>query len=153
SWREVLLETRRAELELLSQKDFPVGDLRRALDRTTPLFETVLDLTANDGEELADETVLRVSFLERDGLVLRLRYRTDVLDADYAARIAGYHLTALALIAADPDSEHGRQTLLSAEELRLQIDGLAGLRRKLPDRRVHELFEDRVRGYPDAVAA
>src|SRR5207253_1883303 len=42
SWREVLLETRRAESELLSQKDFPVGDLRHALDLTTPLFETVL---------------------------------------------------------------------------------------------------------------
>ena len=50
-------------------------------------------------------------------LALRLRYRTDVLDADCAARIAGYHLTALALIAADPDAEHGRQSLLSAEEL------------------------------------
>ena len=50
---------------------------------------------------------------------LRLRYRTDVLDADCAARIAGYHLTALALIAADPDAEHRRQSLLSAEELRL----------------------------------
>ena len=86
-------------------------------------------------------------------LVLRLRYRTDVLDADSAARIAGYHLTALALMAADPDAEHGRQSLLSAEELRFQLDGLAGPRRELPDRRFHELFEQRVRTHPDAVAA
>ena len=43
----------------------------------------------------------------RRRLALRLRYRTDALDADGAARIAGYHLTALALIAADPDAEHG----------------------------------------------
>src|SRR5439155_3475153 len=28
SWRDVLLETHRAELELLSHKDFPVDDLR-----------------------------------------------------------------------------------------------------------------------------
>src|SRR2546428_6250854 len=41
-----------------------------------------------------------VAFVERYGLVLRLRYRTDVLDAECAARIAGYHLTALALTAA-----------------------------------------------------
>src|SRR5207247_3549458 len=30
---------------------------------------------------------------------------------------------------------------------------LAGARRKLPNRRVHELFEERVRAHPDAVAA
>src|SRR5262249_52754574 len=87
------------------------------------------------------------------GLVLRLRYRMDALDADCAARIAGYHLTALALIAADPDAEHARQSLLSPEELRFQLDGLAGPHRELPDRRVHELFEERARAHPDAIAA
>ena len=76
-----------------------------------------------------------------------------MLDAEAAARIAGYHLTALALIAADPDAEHRRQSLLSDEELQFQLDGLAGPRRELPDRRVHELFEERVEAHPDAVAA
>ena len=153
SWREVLLETHRAELELLSHKDFPVDDLRRELGLIKPLFETVFDVKADDRGELAEETALWVGFLEHDGLVLRLRYRTDVLDADCAARIAGYHLTALALIAADPDAEHARQSLLSAEELHFQLNGLGGPRRKLPDRRVHELFEERVRAHPDAIAA
>src|SRR2546427_1202942 len=153
SWRALLLETHRAELELLSHRDFPVDDLRRELGLTKPLFETVFDVTADDGGEFAEETVLWVSFLEHDGLVLRLRYRTEVLDADCAARIAGYHLTALALIAADSDAEHKRQSLLSGEELHFQLNGLAGPRRKLPDRRVHELFEERVRAHPDAIAA
>src|SRR2546425_1462935 len=153
SWRALLLETHRAELELLSHRDFPVDDLRRELGLTRPLFETVFDLTADDGGESAEETVLWVSFLEHDGLVLRLRYRTDVLDADCAARIAGYHLTALALIVADPDAEHRRQSLLCGEELHFQLNELAGPRRKLPDRRVHELFEERVRLHPDASAA
>src|SRR5947199_3472706 len=153
SWREVLLETHRAELELLSHKGFPVDDLRRELGLTKPLFETMFDVTADDGGEFAEETVLWVRFLEHDGLVLRLRYRTDVLDADCAARIAGYHLTALAFIAADPHAEHARQSLLSAEELNFQLNGLAGPRRTLPDRRLHELFEERVRTHPDAVAA
>jgi amino acid adenylation domain-containing protein len=136
TWRALLLEIYRAELELLSQEK----------------FETVLDPTG-DGGELAEGTALRVGIVERDGMVLRLRYRTDVLDADCAARIAGYHLAALASIAADPDAEHPRQSLLSAEELRFQLAGLAGPRRELPDRRVHELFEERVRAHPDAVAA
>jgi amino acid adenylation domain-containing protein len=153
SWRAMLLETDRAESELLSHKDFPVDDLRRELGLIKPLFETVFALTAGDGAELAEETVLRVGFEEHDGLVLRLRYKTDAVDADCAARIAGYHLTALALIAADPDAEHARQALLSAEELRFQLNGLAGPRRKLPDCRVHELFEERARAHPDALAA
>src|SRR5437773_9095624 len=41
SWRGLLLESRRAELELLSHADFPVDDLRRELGLTKPLFETV----------------------------------------------------------------------------------------------------------------
>src|SRR5205807_1957193 len=130
-----------------------VAAVRRLADElalTTPLFETVFDVTAGDGGEFAEETVLWVSFLEHDGLVLRLRYRTDVLDADCAARVAGYHLTALALIAADPDAEHKGQSLLSGEELHVQLHRLAGPRTKLPDRRVHEPFEERVRAHPDA---
>jgi amino acid adenylation domain-containing protein len=154
SWRAVLLDTHRAESELLSHKDFPVGDLRAELGLTGPLFETVFDPAGDDGGELATDTVLRAGISHDGGrLVLRLRYRTDVLDADCAARIAGYHLTALALIAADPDAEHGQQSLLSAGELRFQLEGLAGPRRELPDRRFHELFEQRVRAHPDAVAA
>ena len=74
------------------------------------------------------------------------------MDAACAARIAGYHLTALALIAADPDADHERQSLLSAGELRVQLEELAGPGRVVPDRRMHELFEDRVRANPDRVA-
>src|SRR5947199_51656 len=153
SWRAMLLKADRAQSELLAHKDFPVDDLRREMGLIKPLFETVFSLTPGDGAELAEETVVWVGCEEHDGLVLRLHYSTDVLDADCAARIAGYHVTALALIAADPDAEHARQTLLSAEELHFQLHGLAGPRRKLPDCRAHELFEERARVHPDAIAA
>ncbi|WP_327321414.1 amino acid adenylation domain-containing protein [Streptomyces sp. NBC_01210] len=153
SWRALLLNSHRVASELLAHKDFPVGDLWRELGLTQAPFETAFDPTGGGGD-LAEDTVLEVGFPRRgDQLVLRLRFRTDVLDADCAARIAGYHLTALGLIAADPDAGHGRQSLLSDEELRFQLEGLAGPRRELPDRRVHELFEERVRAHPDAVAA
>jgi len=153
SWREVLLDAARTEAELLAHRDFPVGDLRRELGLSEPPFETVFELDAGGGGEFPKHTVLRVAFVERAGLVFQLRYKTDVLDAECAARIAGYHLSALAFIAADPDAEHARQSLLSAEELRFQLHGLAGPHRKLPDCRVHELFEERVRAHPDAIAA
>ncbi|MGQ4429140.1 MULTISPECIES: non-ribosomal peptide synthetase [unclassified Streptomyces] len=99
-------------------------------------------LGALSGEPAEEDPALQVSVT---GRTLRLRYRTDVLDAEAAARIAGYHLTVLT----EPD----RPVLLSDAELRFQLDALAGPRRELPDRRVHELFEDMVAVCPDAVAA
>src|SRR5205807_6993942 len=130
-----------------------VEDLRRELGQTKPAFDTVFDPT-DSGDALAKGAVLWVGISRRENqLALRLRYRTETIDKDCAARIAGYHLTALTLVAADPDAEHARQTLLSADELRFQLNGLAGPHRKLPDCRVHELFEERVRAYPNAIAA
>ncbi|WP_344017197.1 AMP-binding protein, partial [Pseudonocardia xinjiangensis] len=139
----------RVESELVSHQDFPVEELRRELGVAGPSFETVLDPTGHAGE-FAEGTVLRVGIA--DGRLV-LRYRTDVLDADYAARVAGYYLTALSLITADLDAEHRRQSLLSVEELAFQLEGLAGPRRELPDVRFHELFEQQVAAHPDAVAA
>ncbi|MFI9377077.1 amino acid adenylation domain-containing protein [Streptomyces parvulus] len=116
-------------------------------------FEAVLDPAGDAGPRLPDGAVLAVAAGERNGrAVLRLRHRTDALDADSAARIGGYHLAALERIAADPGAPHDRDTLLSPEEVRLQRDCLAGPHRSLPDRRVHELFEERVRRHPGAVA-
>ncbi|MCE3276666.1 MAG: hypothetical protein K0R13_2521 [Propionibacteriaceae bacterium] len=163
SWRALLLAAHRAESELLTHSDFPIDDLRHDLGLSEPSFETVLDPrgldpaglapTGDDGD-LSEDTVLWVGTSGTDGqLALRLRYRTDVLDTDGAARIAGYHLTALELLAADLDAEHRRQSLLSAEELYFQLEGLAGPRRELPDRRVHEIFEQQVEAHPEAVAA
>ncbi|WP_392842154.1 amino acid adenylation domain-containing protein [Streptomyces sp. LN500] len=152
-WRTLLLDAHRAVSDLLLHKDFPVDELRRELGLAEPPIETVFDPHGSGGE-IAGNTVLWVGFSQRDGrLVLRLRYRTEALDTDCAVRIAGYHLTALALVAADPDAEHARQSLLSAEELHFQLEELAGPRRELPDHRFHELFEQRVAAHPDAVAA
>jgi amino acid adenylation domain-containing protein len=155
SWRALLYRTYRAESQLLPHRDFAVGDLQRELGLAGPLFETVFDpAAAPDRGDLAEGVVAWVGIgPHRDRLVLRLRYRTDVLDADCAARIAGYHLAALTLIAADLDAEPGRQSLLSAAELRLQIEGLAGPRLELPDCRLHELFEQQVAAHPDDIAA
>ncbi|SDM64876.1 non-ribosomal peptide synthetase [Allokutzneria albata] len=152
SWCTLLLNAHRSSSDLWAHKDFLSDDLREELDAGRPLFETVFDLSG--GATLVRDTVLCVGFVsEDDRLALRLRYSTAVLDADAAARVAGYHLTALILMAADPDAEHRRLSLLSADELRFQIDGLAGPRRELPNRRFHELFELQVRERPDAVAA
>ena len=153
SWRELVLDTNSVEAQLLWHADFPLDQLRRELGATGPAFEAVFDATGVDGD-LGEDTVLRLGIAQRgDELILRLRYRTEVLDADCAARIAGYHLSALELITADPDAEHRQQSLLSVEELDFQRNGLVGPRRELPEVRAHQLFEQRVRAHPDRVAA
>jgi amino acid adenylation domain-containing protein len=139
-WREALRDIARAESDLLTHL-------------TEEEFETVFAFANGDLANLTKEIVLWVAFLEQGGPVLRVRYRTDVLDADCAARITGYHLTALALMTANADDEYGRASLLSADEMRFQIHDLAGPRRTLPNRRVHELFQERARAHPDAIAA
>jgi amino acid adenylation domain-containing protein len=137
SWSALVAEARRAGAE-------PLGE---------GPFETLFD-PDGEGDDLPDGAVLRVSFPLRDGrIVARLRHRTGALDADACARIAGYHLAALELIAADPEAPHAERSLVSPEELRDQLDGLAGPRRELPDQRFHELFERRAAAHPDAVAA
>ncbi|MGW3248114.1 non-ribosomal peptide synthetase [Streptomyces sp. NPDC001070] len=153
TWRGLLLATHRVEAQVLAFQDYPVDDLSRELGVSGPLFETVYDPTGAGGEPVG-ATVLRVSLCPRDGrLALEVGYRTEVLDEQAAARIAGYHLTALTLITSDVDAEHARQSLLAAEETRLQLDGMAGPRRRLPDRRFHELFQEQAARHPHAVAA
>ncbi|MFD7662152.1 amino acid adenylation domain-containing protein [Streptomyces sp. NPDC059788] len=154
-WEQLVLAAHRA------------ADATAGTEDTDRRYEVVCDLSGLGGaakapgpgpESPADtgsQPVLRVAFggSPEEGLHLRLDGRGDVVDPPYAERIAGYHLTALAHLAADPRAAHHRQSLLSADELAHQIDGLAGPDRPVPDRRVHELFEERVRLHPDRVAA
>lgn len=110
-------------------------------------FETMAGGTPG---ALPDGVVFGVSVA--DGALV-LTYRTEDFDADHAARVAGYHHTALHRIAAEPHAPHEGRSLLSAEERRHQLVGMAGPARELPDRRFHELFEDRVRLHPGKTAA
>jgi amino acid adenylation domain-containing protein len=148
-WRGLLTAAEKTLTELHAHQDFPVDALRAELGVAGPGFETVLD-PAGPAPEPTGEVVLTVGV--RDGR-LELRHRTEVLDAAAGARIAGYHLAALAQLAADPEADHTASSLLSHEERTYQLEGLAGPRRPLPDRRFHELVEERVRRHPDAIAA
>ncbi|MGW5868852.1 non-ribosomal peptide synthetase [Streptomyces sp. NPDC055239] len=69
-----------------------------------------------------------------------------------AERLGRYETRALYLMAADPDQPHTRHGLLSPEETEAVVARGAGPVRPLPGRRFHELFEERVRQHPDAVA-
>ena len=153
TWRALAATTHRVESELLSHVHHPVEELRSELGGAGTRAEVAFDPTGAAGP-IMDGIVLLVGTSRKAGrLTLEITYRTEVLDAECAARIGGYHVTALTLMTANPDSEHERQTLLSAEEAEFQIDGLAGPHRDLPERRFHELFEERAAAHPDDVAA
>ncbi|MGW2637062.1 non-ribosomal peptide synthetase [Streptomyces sp. NPDC001348] len=159
SWQALLREARRGESELVAHRRFPVADLERELGLPGPLSEASFDPFPDEGCgggvgcDLPPGTVLRVGIARyAGGTVLRLRYRRDALDAPCAARIAGYHLAALRSMTADPGASHQARSLLSGPEIRFQLEALAGPRRELPRRCVHELFEQRVRDDGNAVA-
>ncbi|MEE4543031.1 amino acid adenylation domain-containing protein [Streptomyces sp. V4-01] len=152
SWRALLQAAQQAVSRVLTSPRSPAERRSRGRDLPAPPPEAVFDPVGTSAP--ADESVLHVAVAGGGRRrLLRLRYRTDVLDAYCATRIARYHLTALTLIAADPDAGHDRQSLLSEGERLFQVEALAGPHRKLPDARFHELFEERVRAHPDRVAA
>jgi amino acid adenylation domain-containing protein len=98
--------------------------------------------------------VLRVVWSRDEyGLALRLLHDRAVLDGNYAERLAGYHLAALHHLAAGPGERHHRQSLLSDREVEKQLYGLAGPRAELPGHTFVDVFEERVRAVPGAVAA
>ncbi|HEX6969585.1 MAG TPA: amino acid adenylation domain-containing protein [Micromonosporaceae bacterium] len=119
--------------------------------------ETRLDLSGlsgpvPDGE--SDGLVLQTGMIAQGGsLALRLCYRQDVIGADFVERLAGYYLTALGRMTADPGAAHHAESLVSAAELRFQLDELSGPQRGAPDGLFVDRFEEQVRACPDAVAA
>lgn len=157
SWRELLQHTAQAEATLLAHRRYPVAKLKQALGLTEPLFETGFAVNVDSNSPLPDGMVMQAGFVHHqaqhaDGLALWLSYRTDILDAECAARITRYYLAALTLMSSDPDAEHSGQSLLSTEELSYQLDGLAGPRRALPEGAVHELFEAQELAHPHSIA-
>ncbi|MFI8996701.1 amino acid adenylation domain-containing protein [Streptomyces sp. NPDC053542] len=144
SWQELIETADRHRREILRHAAHAPRPQQGAEGK---LFDTMV---AERAAELPAGVVLAV-FPEGGELVVR--HRTEVLDHRAAVRIAGYCTTALRRIAADPLEAHDRQSLLSEEERRFQTEAFAGVTKPLPDRRFHELFEERVRQQPHAVAA
>lgn len=116
-------------------------------------YDTILDLSDGGTDGPGTARALRTAVRWRgDRIRLALGYRTDTIDHDYAARLAGYYRTALAALVAAPESAPAAHCLVSEREWRHQRTQLCGPRRPLPDRRLHELFEERVGRHPEVVA-
>ncbi|MYX11134.1 amino acid adenylation domain-containing protein [Streptomyces sp. SID8375] len=155
SWAELVTEVAQLADEVGRHAPQALDELRAETGRTEPLFDTVLVAGRAPGpEDLTDGTVLAAG-LSRTGdrLELVLSHRPDALDAEQADRFAGYLLAALRELAERPGADHQEWSPVPEREVAQQLAEFAGPRRELPDRRVHELFEDQVRLRPDDIAA
>ncbi|MFE9374819.1 amino acid adenylation domain-containing protein [Streptomyces sp. NPDC006711] len=153
-WRELLNTAARATAEVTGRPEAALAELRAETGRTEALFDTVVVAgRAPRAGDLAPETVLAVG-VDTSGAQphLVLAHRPYALDADQAGRISGYLLAALEELARNPEAGHHEWSPLPAAETRFQVDGLAGPHRDLPDRRVHQLFEEQVRLRPQDIA-
>jgi amino acid adenylation domain-containing protein len=156
TWRALVTDIARHAAALRANAHVEVEALRAELNVPGPVSEVLFNpnISADPTcahEDLSDGCVLAVGY-DPDTDALVVSHRTDALDGMAAARIAGYHLVALALAATKPDTEHSMARLLGADERRLQLQAMSGPARELPDARFHELFERRVAASPDAVA-
>ncbi|MFF3372670.1 amino acid adenylation domain-containing protein [Streptomyces sp. NPDC002680] len=118
--------------------------------------DTVLDLsgltTGTPGH--GPGAVVRFAWAQDpDGLALHVTYDLGAFDGDHAARLAGYQLAALRLLAEDPSARHDRRSLLSPQETATQLYGLAGPRDDPPGLTFVDLFRQRARERPGAPAA
>lgn len=139
------------------------ADALNAVHHAEARPEVVLDLSAieepdgalhDGGGELPEGVVLRVVFRPGDdGLGLCVLHDRTAFDGEYAQRLAGYHVAALELLAADPGRYHHKQSLLSPQEVETQLYGLAGPREEPGESTFVDLFEEKAREVPDAVAA
>jgi amino acid adenylation domain-containing protein len=154
SWAALLDAASTALTTLERHRSASVEGPRGEADPAEPVFEALLVAgRAPVPRDLPAGTVLAVG-LDRDAdpPTLAVIHRPEAVDAGQAGRIAGYLLTALAAIAAEPAADHRSWNPVSAAERAFQLSELAGPHRELPDRRVHELFEEQVRLRPDDIA-
>ncbi|MGW4852533.1 amino acid adenylation domain-containing protein [Streptomyces sp. NPDC004288] len=151
TWRDLVGAAARAEEPYGDGEGPRLHDLPGPTPRSRP--RAVFDPDGHGAQPPTDAALCLSVGTDAGRPVLTLSFRTDTLDGDAGARIAAYHLQALRHLLTDPDARHDHQSLLSLAEIRFQADGLGGPRRSLPDRRFHELFEDRARLHPDQVVA
>ncbi|MEU6667433.1 amino acid adenylation domain-containing protein [Streptomyces sp. NPDC046727] len=159
SWAALLGDVARAESELvrhLPARSEALGALPAAEPGLRGPFFDALFVAGHAPltTDLPADAVLAAG-LSRDGdaLTLVLRHRPEAVGGDQAGRFAGYLLAALRALTETPEALHHEWSPVSDDEVSYQTHALAGPRRELPDRRVHELFEEQARLRPDDVAA
>ncbi|SDK75218.1 amino acid adenylation domain-containing protein/thioester reductase domain-containing protein [Actinopolyspora mzabensis] len=170
---ELLTRVRETCLQAYANPDVPfeqlVDELQPARDLSrSPLFQVMFMLGNVPTTELSfgglsaepldlDPQVAKFDlFLSitpvEDGLRAELEYNTDLFDEATAERMLAHLHTLLNSAATDPKQRIGELPLLTPTERDTLRAWGAGPETAIPERRVTELFEERVRRQPEAVA-
>jgi aspartate racemase len=171
TFREMLDRVRQTTLDALSNDETPFDQIvaelhpQRDLNRN-PLFQVLFslepppdvdqpgwDITCIDVETGATKFELCLVLDDRpDGLLCRFIYNTDLFDADVIERMAGHWQTLLQSIVANPGQEISKLPLLTSGERHKLLVEWNDTAKSYEPSFVHELFEERARKTPQAIA-
>ena len=170
SWRELVREVSRAELELLPFRRYPFARIQSATGLQLDIlfnfvhfhvYEGVASLPGfellgtRSSEQTSFALLLNASQDPRSGaLALELHFDTGTLDRDQVQRIAGYYRTVLQMLASEPDARY-EQTLplLDARERETLLHTFNATVADYPqDALIQGLFEAQVSRTPGAIA-
>ncbi|MEU3187609.1 amino acid adenylation domain-containing protein [Streptomyces sp. NPDC006923] len=170
---ELLKRTRRTALTALAHQDLPFEQVVELVnpDRSmahTPLFQTMfawqnneegalalpgVEVTSLDSPYTVAKFDLTLSLAEEDGrLVGSLDYAAALFDAGTVARYGRCLRRVLEEMAAGPDRPADALEMLSEAERARLLEGWNDTAREVPAACFPELFEERVRSSPEAVA-
>jgi amino acid adenylation domain-containing protein len=157
---ELLERARETSLSALEHQDVPferlVAELEPQRDLSRhPVFQLVLvveEALEPAVEEVPNGTAKLDLNLALTGSTLEARYATDLFDAATMRRLLGHVRNLLQGIAADQDVRVSDLPLLDAAEREQVLVAWNRTDTELPALPVHELFAERARTEPDAIA-
>lgn len=172
-FRELLQRLRKIALEAYAHQDLPFArlveelQLGRDLSRN-PLFQVVFQLlnipgtlpTAGGAKPLHQEVQRETTVVDltcslwetTDGISGDLEYSTDLFEAATIHRLARHYQILLEGIVADPNQRIWQLPLLSEPEQRQVLEWSQTEHRDNYDRSLIEIFEERAKAQPTAVA-
>ena len=173
SWVDLIRRAYETETSFLAHRRYPMAQMKRDRGARTMLFETVFNFThfhvlsglkRVSGFDLTEVKVrAETEFPFRaecsvhpftDEILIWIHYHADAFPPEQIEAIGNLYARALEAVVRDPHASAHGQSLLSAEERRMQLEGFHTSAKPLPaDRCFHHLFEEQVRRSPDRVAA
>ncbi|MHC1765982.1 MAG: amino acid adenylation domain-containing protein [Verrucomicrobiia bacterium] len=171
TWRDLVLETFRAEREIIPHRRFPLAEIQQ-MNGGQPLFETVFDFVQfhvyrvvpgyKERSFLEDHyfeannfTFYQTFMLDADGEVLQMHcdYDPNALCESQVDAISEYYANTLEAIARSAESRYQAHSPLSAAERQRQLIEWNRTERPFPESLgVHDLIAAQAARRPDAVA-
>lgn len=151
SWEVLIQRIHQQEAEFLPHRRYPMADMKRIVNTTETLFESVFNFThfhmLKELQSLPNmngldvrvraetEFVLRAEFSQNaytDQVQLSLHYHSNEYDAEHIGRIAAYYTNALHAIVEQPQQNYLNSILMPVEEVSLLQQVGQGEQHSLP---------------------